>query len=332
MILQTDGLTKTYASGTGCANISLEIKQGQIFGLLGPNGAGKSTFVKMVVGLLSPDSGSGTLLGKPIGHPESRRGLGYLPELFRFQDWLTGEEVLRFHAGLSGLSLAQTRSSRIASRIKEVLRMTGLNNRGSDRVRHYSKGMQQRLGLACALLMDPALIILDEPSSALDPIGRYEVRQLLERLRSEGKTVFLNTHLLEDVEAVCDEVAFLHQGRLRYIGSMRELLHAGKSWDVRVGGWQPELEAGLLPNLLPGMTVSAIRLEADGSALLRVSADNREQIGYLNRLLIEDGATLYEVMPVQDRLEEWFLSMSGSGPGSASGAAGSSGGEGGTRG
>lgn len=311
MMLQTAGLTKIYGSGTGCKNISLEIKQGQIFGLLGPNGAGKSTFVKMVIGLLNPDSGSGTLLGKPIGHPESRRELGYLPELFRFQDWLTGEEVLRYHAGLSGMPYSQARSSRMASRMQEVLRMTGLGNRGSDRVRHYSKGMQQRLGLACALLTDPSFIILDEPSSALDPIGRYEVRQLLERLRSEGKTVFLNTHLLEDVEAVCDEVAFLHWGQLRAVGTMSDLLHAGAGWEIAVGGWQPEMEADLTAELLPGMSIAVIRQEADGSALLRVAAQNREQIGYLNRLLMDEGATLYEVKPVQERLEEWFLSMSG---------------------
>ncbi|NBD23941.1 ABC transporter ATP-binding protein [Paenibacillus glycinis] len=310
MMLQTRGLTKTYASGTGCMDISLEIKEGQVFGLLGPNGAGKSTFVKMVIGLLTPDAGNGMLLGKPIGHPDSRRKLGYLPELFRFQEWLTGEEVLRYHAGLSGLKLSETRSSRMASRIKEVLRVTGLNDRGADRVRNYSKGMQQRLGIACALLMDPELIILDEPSSALDPVGRYEVRQLLERLRDEGKTVFLNTHLLEDVEAVCDEVAFLHLGKLRAVGSMRELLHAGTSWDITVGGWQPELAESVGRSLLPGMSLAAGIQEPDGSAVLRITAQNREQIGYLNRLLMEEGITLYEVKPVQGRLEEWFLSMS----------------------
>ncbi|MBM7568240.1 ABC transporter ATP-binding protein [Paenibacillus sacheonensis] len=311
MILQTQGLTKTYASGVGCVDISLEIQEGRIFGLLGPNGAGKSTFVKMVLGLLRPDAGSGMLLGRPIGDPESRRKLGYLPELFRFQDWLTGEEVLRYHAGLSGMKLSEVRSSHMASRIRDVLRMTGLNNRGADRVRHYSKGMQQRLGLASALLLDPAFIILDEPSSALDPIGRYEVRQLLEQLRSAGKTVFLNTHLLEDVEAVCDDVAFLHLGRLRAIGSMRELLHVGMSWEITVGGWQTELAPGISGSLLPGMAVEAVRQEPDGSALLRVSAHNREQIGHLNRLLMEVGVTLYEVTPVQDSLEQWFLSMSG---------------------
>ncbi|REE66987.1 ABC-2 type transport system ATP-binding protein [Paenibacillus taihuensis] len=311
IILQTDRLSKTYASGTGCSNISLTIKQGQIFGLLGPNGAGKSTFVKMVVGLLRPDSGSGTLFGKPIGDPESRVKLGYLPELFRFQDWLTGAEVLRYHAGLCGMTRAQTKSASFAARIKEVFRTCGLNERGYDRVRQYSKGMQQRLGLACALLMDPDFIILDEPSSALDPIGRYEVRQLLERLRSEGKTVFLNTHLLEDVEAVCDEVAFLHKGQLRASGPMQEMLRTDSSWELTVSGWLPELQEELSEQLLPGMAVEVTKKAADGSAVLKVSAHNREQIGYLIRLLVEEGVTVYEVVPVQGSLEAWFLSMSG---------------------
>lgn len=311
MMLRTQQLSKTYASGGGCANISLEIRQGRIFGLLGPNGAGKSTFVKLVLGLLRPDSGSGTLLGQPIGDPESRRRLGYLPELFRFQDWLTGEEVLRYHAGLYGRSLREIRAASMSARIAEVLRLTGLAHRGADRVRHYSKGMQQRLGLACALLMDPEFIILDEPSSALDPVGRYEVRQLLERLRAEGKTVFLNTHLLEDVEAVCDEVAFLHLGQLRAAGTMSELLQTGTNWELAVGGWQPELRQSLERGMLQGMAITSASEASDGSAILRVSARNREQIGYMNRLLIEEGVTLYEAKPIQGRLEEWFLAMSG---------------------
>ncbi|WP_308638027.1 ABC transporter ATP-binding protein [Paenibacillus silvisoli] len=311
IILQTNELTKTYSSGMGCSDISLEIEKGRVFGLLGPNGAGKSTFVKMVVGLLRPDSGSGTLFGKPIGHPESRIKLGYLPELFRFQDWLTGEEVLRYHAGLCGVSRSESKSAAFSARIKEVLRLSGLNERGLNRVRHYSKGMQQRLGLACALLMDPEFIILDEPSSALDPVGRYEVRMLLSRLRAEGKTVFLNTHLLEDVEAVCDDVAFLHQGRLRAVGPMQQLLRRGSSWEITVSGWLPELEATIASQLLPGMSIKLERQDADGSAVLHVAARGREQLGFMNRLLVEEGVTVYEVRPVQSRLEEWFLAMSG---------------------
>ncbi|MFC5649361.1 ABC transporter ATP-binding protein [Paenibacillus solisilvae] len=311
MILQTNGLTKTYAGGGGCENISLELNRGQIFGLLGPNGAGKSTFVKMVVGLLHPTSGSGQLFGLPIGTAESRRRLGYLPELFRFQDWLTGMEVLAYHACLSGMTMTQTRSPHMIGRFKEVLHRVGIEHRGNDRVRQYSKGMQQRLGIACALLMDPELIILDEPSSALDPIGRHEVVQLLESLRQEGKTVFLNTHLLEDVEAVCDQVAFLHQGKLRAVGPMNELLRHGTNWEIHVGGWFPELFDAVSKKLLPGLTFRMKKSDESGEAVLDVTARSREQIGWMNRVLIEEAVTIYEVRPVEGRLREWFLSMSG---------------------
>lgn len=312
MIMQTRHLTKTYATGVGCQDISLDVKPGQIFGLLGPNGAGKSTFVKMVTGLLQPTSGSGLLFGEPIGTPASRRRIGYLPELFRFQDWLTATEVLAYHAGLSGMSHAQTRSSRMTERYAEALRLTGLESRAHDRVRQFSKGMQQRLGLACALLLDPDLVILDEPSSALDPIGRYEVRSLLKKLKSQGKTVFLNTHLLEDVEEVCDEVAFLHQGKLRAVGPIDELLHRGTHWEIAAGGWLPELESVVGRQLLPGMELRIRSAKDDGEAILEVSARNREQIGWMNRILMESDVTIYEVRPVRGRLEQWFLNMSGS--------------------
>ena len=311
MILQTNSLTKIYAAGTGCEDISLEVKRGQIFGLLGPNGAGKSTFVKMVVGLLRPTSGSGELFGLPIGTTESRRRIGYLPELFRFQDWLTGMEVLAYHACLSGMTLSQTRSAAMIERFKEVLHRVGIDHRGHDRVRQYSKGMQQRLGIACALLMDPELIILDEPSSALDPVGRHEVRELLESLRHQGKTVFLNTHLLEDVEAICDEVAFLHQGKLRAALPIDELLRPGTNWEIHVGGWFPDLFDSVSKQLLPGLTFSLKMADGNGEAVLDVSARNREQIGWLNRVLMEEAVTIYEVRPVEGRLKEWFLTMSG---------------------
>lgn len=308
MILQTNGLTKTYKNGKGCENISLEVKRGQIFGLLGPNGAGKSTFVKMVTGLLRPTSGSGLLFGIPIGQAESRRKIGYLPELFRFQDWLTAKEVLAYHAGLSGMSLSETKSVRMRDRYLEVLELVGLTGRGDERVRQYSKGMQQRLGIAAALLMDPELIILDEPSSALDPIGRYEVRSLLEKLRERGKTVFLNTHLLEDVEAICDEVAFLHLGQLRAVGPIDRLLQIGNVWEIEVGGWMPDLLESISP-LLPSDMKIRTAIKPEGLTSLTITAADREQIGWLNRILMEAGTTLYEVRPVQGNLEKWFLAM-----------------------
>lgn len=315
MIIETRQLTKTYANGFGCRDISLTVSGGRIFGLLGPNGAGKSTFVKMLVGLLHPDSGSGTLLGSAIGTPESRRRIGYLPELFRFQDWLSANEALVYHACLGGMTLRQAKSPAMRERIAEVLRLTGLDGRGGDRLRNYSKGMQQRLGIACALLLDPELIILDEPSSALDPLGRYAIRQLLIRLREQGKTIFLNTHLLEDVEAVCDDVAFLHEGRLRAAGPIGELLRTGVKWEVTVGGWLPELEEVVADQLLPGMSFRVASDARDGSAVLELTADNREQLGWFHRLLHEAEVTQYETVPCSIRLEQWFLDMSSDGKG-----------------
>ncbi|WP_309119406.1 ABC transporter ATP-binding protein [Paenibacillus sp.] len=214
MMIDTEDLTKTYNGRGGCRGITLQVPAGCIFGLLGPNGAGKSTFVKMLAGLHRPDSGRAAVLGQPLGRPEARRKLGYLPELFRFQDWLTPVEALRFHGQLGGLRPQETRAPSFRTRVRDTLELVGLLDAADRRVGGFSKGMQQRLGLAAALLLEPELVILDEPASALDPVGRYEIRSLLKRLRGKGVTVFLNTHLLEDVEELCDEAAFLYGGEL----------------------------------------------------------------------------------------------------------------------
>lgn len=310
-VIETKGLTKMYGLSIGCRDISIKVKPGHIFGLLGPNGAGKSTFVKMIVGLLTATAGEGRILDYSIGNPVSRRPLGYLPELFRYQDWLRAEEVLRFHGFLGGLSRRDLRSSRFTSRIREVLQAVGLEKSGGKRIRQFSKGMQQRLGLACALLLDPPLLILDEPASALDPVGRFEVRSLLQQLKSEGKTIFLNTHLLEDVEAICDEVAFLYQGELREQGRVEQITKSGGRWELQVGGWSPELAESLTPMLPQGFELTVLEEEPDGSARLCAEIEQREQIGLINRLLIEQSVTLYEVRPLRSSLEEWFLAMSG---------------------
>jgi ABC-2 type transport system ATP-binding protein len=308
LVLTTNRLTKRYAANRGCTDITLSVEQGRIFGLLGPNGAGKSTFVKMLVGLLAPTSGEASLLGLPLGHPEGRRKLGYLPELFRYPDWLTADEVVRYHARLSGMETAG-----LESRIESVLMEVGLGGVGKRRVKQFSKGMQQRLGLGCALVHEPDFVILDEPSSALDPIGRYEVRHLLEKLRSQGKSVFLNTHLLEDVEALCDEVAFLHEGTLRALGSLQSVLAAagGGEWELTIGGWLAELEPWLheTASVLPGMELSIREDYTPGEAVITVKASDREQIGWLNAQLIEHGMVLYEAKPLKAGLEDWFVGM-----------------------
>ncbi|MDF2926791.1 MAG: transporter-like protein [Paenibacillaceae bacterium] len=318
MIIDTADLTKTYNGRGGCRGISLQVRPGCIFGLLGPNGAGKSTFVKMLAGLHRPDSGQATVLGHPLGRAEARRKLGYLPELFRFQDWLTPKEVLRFHARLGGLRAQETRATSFRDRAGDILALVGLSEACDRRVGGFSKGMQQRLGLACALLLDPELVILDEPASALDPVGRYEIRCLLKRLRGDGVTIFLNTHLLEDVEELCDEAAFLYEGKLLAAGSLQELLSgAGDgrgNWRFRLGGWLPQTWAEL--NDAAGGTLSSLlrlaEADAGGNVLLSARISDREQAGYLCSLFIRSGLTLYESGPEPNNLEAWFLQMAGS--------------------
>ena len=185
----------------GCKNITLQVPRGSVFGFLGQNGAGKSTFVRAMLGLLHPTSGKAVMLGHPIGSVEARKKVGYLPELFRYPDWLTGTQLLEHHAQLCGLSRSERKTI-----IRDVVEQVGMAGREKERIRGFSKGMQQRIGLACALLSDPELIFLDEPTSALDPIGRKEVRELIARLRDQGKTIFLNSHLLSEMESICDHV------------------------------------------------------------------------------------------------------------------------------
>jgi len=208
MVIETFNLTKLYGNKFGCQDICLSVSEGQVFGFLGPNGAGKSTLVKMLMGLITPTSGEARLLGKPLGDLEARKRIGFLPENFRYQEWLTGYELLSFHADLYKLPPGVK-----AARIKEVLAMVGLTGREGHRIRTYSRGMQQRIGLASALLPDPDLLFLDEPTSALDPLGRKEVRGIIRRLKSLGKTVFLNSHLLSEVEMICDRVRMLSTAR-----------------------------------------------------------------------------------------------------------------------
>ncbi len=316
MMIDTAELTKTYNGRGGCRGITLQVPEGSIFGLLGPNGAGKSTFVKMLAGLHRPDSGGGTVLGHPLGRPEARRKLGYLPELFRFQDWLTPVEVLRFHAQLGGLQPREIRGTAFRTRMRDTLELVGLAEAADRRVGGFSKGMQQRLGLASALLLDPELVILDEPASALDPIGRYEIRSLLKRLREKGVTVFLNTHLLEDVEDLCDEAAFLYGGELLAAGPLHKLLSSAEdgnaaNWRFRLGGWLPESWAELNESA-GGALSSMLRLEEsgpDGDAVLTARVTDREQAGYLCSLFIRSGLTLYESGPEKGSLEAWFLRM-----------------------
>jgi ABC-2 type transport system ATP-binding protein len=218
--LAVTDLRKRYGRIDALRGVDLEVAEGELFGLLGPNGAGKSTLVKIACGLVRPTSGSAEIAGAPAGTPSAHRALGYLAELFRFPDWLTADELLGVHQELAG-------SDGGAGERGELLELVGLSEASNRRVGEMSKGMQQRLGIAQAMVGSPRLLLLDEPTSALDPAGRRTVRRLLEELRSRGVAVLLNSHLLSEVELVCDRVAIIARGEVVAAGTPAELSHAG---------------------------------------------------------------------------------------------------------
>lgn len=225
--VHTNNLRKQYRNTVALQGLSMTVRRGEVFGFLGPNGAGKTTAVKLLLGLVHATSGEAMVLGSPAGDVETRGQIGYLPELFRFQSWLTAKEVLQLHC-----KLAKLPRSRWQDLMNQALVTVGLIDRGDDKVGGFSKGMQQRLGLGVALLGDPLLVVLDEPTSALDPVGRHDVRQVIRSLKQKGTTVFLNTHLLEEVEHVCDRVAVIDKGQTIATGTLLELV--GKQSNVRL--------------------------------------------------------------------------------------------------
>jgi ABC-2 type transport system ATP-binding protein len=294
--IDVTGLVKRYRDTVAVNGLSLRVERGSIFGFLGPNGAGKTTVVKMLLGLVRPTDGAGSVLGAALGDRATRARVGYLPELFRFPEWLSGREVLRFHAALAGVA----RPDR-ARDIDRTLELVGLASRAGDRVAAYSKGRQQRLGLGVALLGNPELVFLDEPASALDPIGRRDVRDLVRTLASKGTAVFLNSHLLTEVEQVCDRVAIVRSGRVVASGTPAEV--AGAHLGVRVRA--DASGDGLARALAPFGDVVA---EEGGAFVAGVSY---ERIPEVVTALIAGGARVYRVEPVAASLEERFLEMMG---------------------
>ncbi len=218
-MIELDGVVKTYGRTTALAGLSLSVGRGELVGLLGANGAGKTTTIKILLGLARPTSGSGRVLGAPLGDRAARARIGYLPELFRYQPWLHAREVLELHAELARIA-PRARPAAVTQALDRV----GLTDRADDPVSGFSKGMQQRLGLGVALLGDPDLILLDEPTSALDPVGRSEVRSIVRAARDRSATIILNSHLLTEVERVCDRVIILDHGRTIASGSLDEVV------------------------------------------------------------------------------------------------------------
>jgi len=295
--IRTEELAKRYGRITALAGLTMSIPAGDVFGFLGPNGAGKTTAVKLLLGLARPTAGEGWVLGAPLSdrgaHRRARRGVGYLPELFRYQHWLSAREVLRVHCELIGLE-RQTWNAEI----KDALGLVGLSDRADDRVGGYSKGMQQRLGLGVALLGRPALVLLDEPTSALDPVGRHDVREVIRALKARGTTVFLNSHLLTEVEQVCDRVAIVDNGRVIQVGTLDELLTTD-AVRVRATG----LDGGTDDAL---RTFGEVSREGEWIVVRGIAAD---RVPELVHALVELGGRVYAVEPRHESLEDRFLSL-----------------------
>ncbi len=299
-IVRVDGIVKDFRPGFGLRRkrvlhgISFGVEEGEIFGFVGPNGAGKTTTLKVLMGLIRPTEGSARILGCDVSETAFRQHVGFLPENPYFYDFLTGREILTFYAKLSGLP-----RRRRAERVEMLLDWVGLAHAGDARLRTYSKGMLQRVGIAQALVHDPRVVFLDEPMSGLDPIGRKEIRDLILRLRSEGKTVFMNTHILPDVEMVCDRVAIIVRGRVQHEGALDRFLDDGeREADLVLAGLPPEIPGQL--EELYGAT-----LRGHGERVeVRVSEKNVQEV---LESAVRSGARVVSVTPHRVSLESVFL-------------------------
>jgi ABC-2 type transport system ATP-binding protein len=293
-------LTRKFGSFVAVDRVTLTVRPGEVFGFLGPNGAGKTTTIKILTGLVKPTSGTAEIFGRSVADFSARPRVGYLPEHFRFHDWLTGASLLDFHGRLAGLSAAERQT-----RIPEVLGLVGLAGRGDERVRGYSKGMQQRLGLAQAILHRPDLVLLDEPSSALDPVGRREVRDLIRQLRADGVTVFLNSHLLGEVEMICDRVAIVDHGRVVREGALAEVV--GGTPEVRIAVDRADRQ--LLTALATHGEVLNVESSEAGQVTIVLGIADLEQVPAVARTVVGQGVALFGLVPARRSLEEVFMSL-----------------------
>jgi len=295
--IETHGLRKEFNGRVAVADLTLSVVQGEVFGFLGSNGAGKTTSIKMLLGLIQPTSGEACIFGAPLGDHRVRSRVGFLPEHFRFHDWLTGREFLALHADLYHIPRQDG-----ARRISALLERVGLAAHASQRLRQYSKGMLQRIGLAQALLNEPALVILDEPTSGLDPVGRRLVRDIIRELCQRGTTVFLNSHLLSEVEITCDRVAFIRQGEVLRVSPLQTLLEG-------------ELTVGMRVRDLPAEAVEGLKrwgqnVRVDGEHL-SLTVHSEADLPAINRYLVEQGALVYSLRPQHISLEDLFIQIVG---------------------
>jgi ABC-2 type transport system ATP-binding protein len=297
LAIETRMLGKIFGSKVAVRGLTLEVARGEVFGFLGPNGAGKSTSIKMMLGLTAPTRGEALVLGSPAGDVTTRRKIGFLPEHFRFYEWLTASELLSVHGRLYGMS-----KSSLGKRIPELLEAVGLSPHREKRVRDFSKGMMQRLGLAQALLNEPDLIFLDEPTSGLDPAGRKLVRDIIKAQRDRGATVFLNSHLLGEVEVTCDRVGFIKNGEVLETRCLGALLEGEVTVTMRARNLSPETLAAL------GQRVFSLKAAGDALTFYTPSMDALPDIV---RFLVSQNVDVYEVTPQRLSLEDLFLRLVG---------------------
>ncbi len=298
MILRADGLTKTFEVGLrrrrvhAVRDVSFTVDEGEIFGFVGPNGAGKTTTIKMLMGLIHPTRGTASIFGAPIPSQTAKRRIGYLPEHPAYYEFLTGREALRLFA-----ELAEVPRPERGARCDALLELVGLAEAQDRQIRKFSKGMQQRLGIAQALVGDPAFVVLDEPMSGLDPVGRKEMRDVILELKRRGKTVFFSTHILPDVETLCDRVGVILGGRLRDVGRLGELL-------------SPKVRSVEVTAIVPGGARDAVSrgrtLRAEGD-LVTVAFDGEAAADAAVRAVVAAGGRVVSLTPHRETLEDFFV-------------------------
>lgn len=295
--IETNALRKVFGDNVAVRGLTLTVEQGEVFGFLGPNGAGKTTSIKMLLGLVAPTAGAAWLLGAPLGDRQTRAKIGFLPEHFRFHDWLTAQEFMTLHGELYGMT-AEARRRRTA----QLLERVGLTPFRDKQLRTFSKGMLQRVGLAQALLNEPALVFLDEPTSGLDPVGRRLVRDIIGDLRRQGTTVFLNSHLLSEIEITCDRVAFIKHGEVLRVSALKGLVTGETSVTIHAGGLTEDMAAGL--------RAWGQDVRVDGEQVTLAVADD-QALPQIARYLVEQGAAIYAMTPQRLSLEDLFIQIVG---------------------
>jgi len=295
IVIDLAEVKKRYRGGVeALRGVSFQVRSGGVFGLLGPNGAGKSTLVKILTSIVRPTQCVGTLLGQPIGHKPTLARVGYLPEHARFPEYLKGREVIRYVAGLTGMSPSQSRV-----RAGELLEIVGMQDWGNHRMGTYSKGMKQRIGLAQALVNDPDIVFLDEPTDGVDPQGRLEMRNLLQMMRDQGRTVFVNSHLLGELEMICDSVAIMNKGEIVRQGTITELTEKSRRYVIRTQG---DIPAGLLAQLKG----DAAEIESN---TITIYQSDPAPIQPILDALRGAGVTIVEMRELRQSLEEMFMEV-----------------------